>query len=35
MTPVNKLQVLAPYVALAGLVGAATAAFTISKRRKE
>jgi len=35
VTPVNKLQILVPYLALAGLVGAATATFTIRKRRRE
>jgi len=35
VTPVNKLQMLVPYLALAGLVGAATAAFTIRKRRRD
>jgi len=33
--PTNKLEILMPYLALAGLVGAATAAFTITKRRKD
>ncbi len=35
VTPVNKLEILAPYLALAGLVAAVTAAFTIKKRRKD
>ncbi len=33
--PVNKLEILAPYLALAGLVAAVTVAFTIKKRRRE
>ena len=33
--PVNKLQILVPYLALAGTVGAAIVAFTINKRRKD
>jgi len=32
--PTDKLDILMPYLALAGLVGATTAAFTISKRRR-
>lgn len=35
VAPVSKLEILAPYLALAGLVGAATAAFTIGKRRRD
>ncbi|MEE9459422.1 MAG: hypothetical protein V3V84_06660 [Candidatus Bathyarchaeia archaeon] len=35
VTPVNKLEILAPYLALAGLVAAVTAALTIKKRRKD
>ncbi len=35
VTPVNKLEILMPYLALAGLVAAVTAAFTIRKRRKD
>ncbi len=34
-TPVNKLEILAPDLALTGLVAAVTAAFTIRKRRKD
>jgi hypothetical protein len=32
---VNKLEILAPYLALVGLVGAVTAVFMIKKRRKD
>jgi hypothetical protein len=33
--PANKLEILVPYLALVGLFGAATEAFTIRKRRKD
>ena len=32
--PVSKLAILSPYLALFGLVGAATAAFAVKRRRK-
>ena len=34
LMPVNKLEILAPYLALIGLVGAVTAAVAATKRRK-
>ena len=34
-TPINKIEILTPYLALAGLIAAVTAAFTIRKRRKD
>jgi len=34
LTPVNKLEILAPYLALVGLVGAVTAAVAIQRRRE-
>ena len=34
LTPVNKLEILAPYIALIGLVGAVTAAVATKRRRK-
>jgi len=34
LVPVNKLEVLAPYLALLGLVGAVTAAVAVQRRRK-
>jgi len=34
LTPVNKLTVLVPYLALIGLVGAVTVAFAVTRRQK-
>jgi len=34
LTPVNKLAILAPYLALIGLVGAVTVAVAVQRRRK-